>query len=470
MTTFNVEETQNLGTSAPSVVSNVTRAPRRNRSNVWNHFTPDPDLSGIAICDYCTAKLKSSNGTTSMAAHTNNCKSNPNNNKADKRLKTTSLTTYVTSPSTIVAERFDQQKCRDVVVAMVVEMELPFRHVDHKAFRCCMNVFQPRWTPISRHTVARDVLSLWERERTKLKSFLSQHCQSMCLTTDGWTSCQNKSMLRRLLIGNLHFLGCAKTVQIEYKGSVILDVETRWNSTHDMLKAALKLEKTFDEVDDTDSKYRKELEKKHGVPTFLDWEKAHPRQKLVYLNWFIERNFVKLEADALKEKLDLNLKAIFEEYNNSVGGGVGGSQGESEPTTSVGQIGNPNYYYGKFLQSTGVVNSSGFKSELIKYFNDGLEEDSPNFDILNYWKLEAKQSSEAQRGSECLQEFRSSEKFRSSKMFRCLQEFRSYLLVMSYSEDEDIQKLEYEGLLEANNLRPIRFQVIKGSSEAKEFP
>ncbi|GAU47942.1 hypothetical protein TSUD_99000 [Trifolium subterraneum] len=60
------------------------------------------------------------------------------------------------------------------------------------------------------------------------------------------------------------------------------------------------------------------------------------------------------------------------------------------------------------------------------------------------------------------------QKFRSSKMFRCLQEFRRYLLVMSYSED--VQKLKYEGLSEAIHSRPIRLQVIKGSSEAKEFP
>ncbi|WJX40126.1 hypothetical protein P8452_27632 [Trifolium repens] len=66
---------------------------------------------------------------------------------------------------------------------------------------------------------------------------------------------------------------------------------------------------------------------------------------MVYANWFIEKNFAKLEADALKKKLDLSLKAIFEEYNNSVGGGVGGSQGESEPTKSNRQIGNPSYYY-----------------------------------------------------------------------------------------------------------------------------
>ncbi|GAU41341.1 hypothetical protein TSUD_179540 [Trifolium subterraneum] len=57
----------------------------------------------------------------------------------------------------------------------------------------------------------------------------------------------------------------------------------------------------------------------------------------------------------------------------------------------------------------------------------------------------AKQSSEAQKGSERLKEFS------SSKMFRGLQEFRSYLLVMSHLEDEDVQKLNYEGLSEANH-------------------
>ncbi|GAU21364.1 hypothetical protein TSUD_189510 [Trifolium subterraneum] len=83
---------------------------------------------------------------------------------------------------------------------------------------------------------------------------------------------------------------------------------------------------------------------------------------------------------------------------------------------------------------------------------------------------EAKQSSEAQSRSERLKVFRSSEEFRSSRMFRGLQEFRSCLLVMSHSEDEDVQKLNCEGLSEANHTRPIRLQVIKGSSEAKEFP
>jgi hypothetical protein len=77
----------------------------------------------MTICDYCQAKLKSNNGTTSMTSHTNKYKSIPNN-EANKRHKTTSSTTHVTSHSAIVAENFDEEKCRHGVVAMVVEMEL----------------------------------------------------------------------------------------------------------------------------------------------------------------------------------------------------------------------------------------------------------------------------------------------------------------------------------------------------------
>ncbi|GAU46345.1 hypothetical protein TSUD_180780 [Trifolium subterraneum] len=63
---------------------------------------------------------------------------------------------------------------------------------------------------------------------------------------------------------------------------------------------------------------------------------------------------------------------------------------------------------------------------------------------------EAIQSSEAQSRSERLKLFRDSEEFRSSRMFRGLQEFRGCLIVMSHSEDEYVQKLNCEGLSEAN--------------------
>ncbi|GAU33765.1 hypothetical protein TSUD_393270 [Trifolium subterraneum] len=83
-----------------------------------------------------------------------------------------------------------------------------------------------------------------------------------------------------------------------------------------------------------------------------------------------------------------------------------------------------------------------FKTE--KWKGIGVREDATT------WS-EAIQSSEAQSRSERLKLFRNSEEFRSSRMFRGLQEFRGCLLVMSHSEDEVVQKLNCEGLSEANH-------------------
>ncbi|XP_058725940.1 zinc finger BED domain-containing protein RICESLEEPER 2-like [Vicia villosa] len=473
------ETTQSLGTTS-------TRAPthRRKKSSVWTHFTPDLDLIGIARCNYCGSKLKSNNGTSSMAAHSKKCKS--------KRMKTTpSSKTNVASPSTMVLVKFDQEKCRKAVVDMIVEMDLPYMHADHKAFHRCLNVFQPRYIPISRCTVARDVLSLWDFEREKLKRFLSEHCRSMCLTTDGWTSCQNMSYMcitahfidnnwtlhKKILnfvqvlshsgevmantisqcldnwglknvlsvtvdnassndrgIENLkrRIRGAVKYVKsspsrehkffafvgsrhIEYKGSVQFDCDTRWNSTYDMLKAALPLQIAFLEFEISDAKYCEELEKGSGIPTALDWEKAREvaqflevfkastlrisgstyvtnnmyLEEILGKNWCMlvglsKKNFDKQNAEILKDKLESDLKTIFEEYN---GGATSGSQSSFvEPPELVGRIGNPEYYYGIFLQSSGLK-SSGVKSELTKYFKDRLEGDIPNFDILTWWMV-----------------------------------------------------------------------------------
>ena len=71
------------------------------------------------------------------------------------------------------------------------------------------------------------------------------------------------------------FLACVRSRQIEYKlGSVQFDYDTGWNSTYDMLKAALQLEVAFVEFEIIDAKYCEELEKGSGIPTNLDLEKT----------------------------------------------------------------------------------------------------------------------------------------------------------------------------------------------------
>ncbi|GKV13314.1 hypothetical protein SLEP1_g24341 [Rubroshorea leprosula] len=77
------------------------------------------------------------------------------------------------------------------------------------------------------------------------------------------------------------FKGCVEREKIQCKSLVCLDVSTRWNSTYLMLEAALKFQKAFERLHDTDGLYLMEFsfgenvsERKKGPPEFEDWENA----------------------------------------------------------------------------------------------------------------------------------------------------------------------------------------------------
>ena len=65
---------------------------------------------------------------------------------------------------------------------------------------------------------------------------------------------------------------CALKSKVQCKGSVCLDVPTRWNSTFIMLDLALKFEKAFKRMKQEDLDIVKEL--KDGFPSQTDWENA----------------------------------------------------------------------------------------------------------------------------------------------------------------------------------------------------
>jgi len=59
---------------------------------------------------------------------------------------------------------------------------------------------------------------------------------------------------------------------IEYKGHIWLDVETRWNSTYLMLDVAFKHKNAYDQLEFYDTKYATELGKGTGLPSYEDRE------------------------------------------------------------------------------------------------------------------------------------------------------------------------------------------------------
>ena len=68
------------------------------------------------------------------------------------------------------------------------------------------------------------------------------------------------------------FKSCIEGEKITYKGSVILDVATRWNSTYLMLDTAIKFRKAFERMEEDDSAFVDELN--HNLPKDDDWENA----------------------------------------------------------------------------------------------------------------------------------------------------------------------------------------------------
>uniref|UniRef100_K7MXR9 BED-type domain-containing protein n=1 Tax=Glycine max TaxID=3847 RepID=K7MXR9_SOYBN len=65
----------------PPTASNIandlqpcTQRCRKNRSRVWDHFTPDPELEyKRATCNHCQSSIKCDNGTSSLLAHSKRC-------------------------------------------------------------------------------------------------------------------------------------------------------------------------------------------------------------------------------------------------------------------------------------------------------------------------------------------------------------------------------------------------------------
>ncbi|XP_052119311.1 zinc finger BED domain-containing protein RICESLEEPER 2 [Arachis duranensis] len=72
------------------------------------------------------------------------------------------------------------------------------------------------------------------------------------------------------------FQKCVELEKIQYKGLPCIDVETRWNSTYQMLEVALKHRKAFELLALKDNTYIGEMNggKGRGVPSDSDWEYA----------------------------------------------------------------------------------------------------------------------------------------------------------------------------------------------------
>ncbi|EXB38352.1 Putative AC transposase [Morus notabilis] len=139
-----------------------------------------------------------------------------------------------------------------------------------------------------------------------------------------------KSSLARLQ----KFKDCVKQEKVEYKGSLVLDVPTRWNSTYIMLDVAIKFQKAFDRYEEEDEKFLGYFleedggKRKVGPPMEEDWANAkglimkkiekwqqiHPKNDMFKQSMSCLSQFFKQRGDYM-EKNDLDRYLVDENVN-----------------------------------------------------------------------------------------------------------------------------------------------------------
>uniref|UniRef100_A0A803MNA4 BED-type domain-containing protein n=1 Tax=Chenopodium quinoa TaxID=63459 RepID=A0A803MNA4_CHEQI len=209
-----------------------TKVGDKRKSEYWNHFWDfrDPVTKKIVQvkCKYCEKMLtgNTNNGTSSLKKHLGACSKYPPN--VDKKQKLISVYKSPESDATIVSNwKFDETACRLGLARMVIVDEQPFSIVE-------------------REDGLSSVKSSIARIRAAVRYVRSSPSRAKLFA--------HSSML----------------VKVSCKGSVCLDVATRWNSTFLMLETALKFEKAFNRFAEDDPDFSREL--KDGVPTQEDWK------------------------------------------------------------------------------------------------------------------------------------------------------------------------------------------------------
>lgn len=114
-----------------------------------------------------------------------------------------------------------------------------------------------------------------------------------------------------------------------------------------------------------------------------------PRHKWEYVKWLINDVYKSKQSETLRDKVLKSLMSLFEQYRTGIcpQGSLRLKSTEMINVSKYPEVG-ADIMTAKYLSQTGQYYLEE-KSELDKYLEEGCERYSPNFDILNWWKVNA---------------------------------------------------------------------------------
>ena len=171
---------------------------RKFLSDVWEHYTLEiRDGLDKAICKYCKKALggASKNGTKHLKDHQGCCPMKRYRSIAqDFAQKKLKVETSGDKKGKLGYGNavFDEEEVRRELCNMVVMHEYPLAIVDHIGFRRYSEALNPTFKMISRNTLKKDIIKIFEYEKCKTMKLLGSTKSKVAITTDMWTSQNQK--------------------------------------------------------------------------------------------------------------------------------------------------------------------------------------------------------------------------------------------------------------------------------------
>ncbi|XP_050144056.1 zinc finger BED domain-containing protein RICESLEEPER 2-like [Malus sylvestris] len=208
---------------------------RKRTSVVWQHFEEKSFCGEVkAVCNHCKARLASGStvGTSSLLSHVRTC----------PVLRTKKKSPVITGDGSVKhgAYSFDEGNARKELAYMIILHEYPLSMVDHLGFKRFCNSLQPLFKVISRSTIKRDIMKVFECEKGETMKLLQMNKSKIAITTDMWTSSNQK---RGFMAITSHFIDVSWTLQsrilrfayvpcphnAETLSAIMIDCLSEWN-------------------------------------------------------------------------------------------------------------------------------------------------------------------------------------------------------------------------------------------------
>lgn len=156
---------------------------KRHKSWIWEHYER-VFINGEhkATCKYCKKKLSATkgHGTTHLSEHLKRCP----NCELDLGIIPGGSERRGGRPKAIKKDNFDQQVSRNLLGRTIIIHEYPLSIVEHIGLRDFLKSLEPRFQIISRSTIKRDILKLYDYEKKKTLDPLTLNTSRIALTTD----------------------------------------------------------------------------------------------------------------------------------------------------------------------------------------------------------------------------------------------------------------------------------------------